>query len=380
MRRVTQYFIKTLLGPLFLITLTLTGVIWLTQSIKFIDFIINRGVSLWTFIYLSSLLVPALLLTILPLATYVSIIFTYYKFLMDSELVVLKSIGMSRLALAKPALIVAGMITILSYALSLYIVPTTHREFKDLQVFIRDHYASILLQEAVFNHPIDKLTVYLEERTETGQLTGLFVQDDRNPNSSITMMAQSGEILQTPSGPHLNLYHGNRQEVGKQSRALSFLTFERYELNLGGITSVNEQRMRGPNELYLHQLLDSTKTPSYLKNKYFSELHQRLSWPLFNMILALLALATILSGQFNRRGQWKRIWISAFFAIMIIIIGISMVDIIAKHPIAVWALYIQMLVISIISLWIMLLPPKKAHAFTPSSGSKSISPQQNGVS
>src|SRR5690606_33110333 len=142
------------LGPLLLITFTLTGIIWLTQSLRFIDFIVNRGLGLASFVYLSSLLLPFLLSIIMPVALYSAILFVYNKLIMDSELVVLKSVGVSRFGLAKPALIIGGGVMLFSYFISLYLLPASYREFKDMQMYIRNTYASVLLQEGVFNSPV----------------------------------------------------------------------------------------------------------------------------------------------------------------------------------------------------------------------------------
>ena len=43
MNSLARYIFRQLAGPLFVVTLTLTGVVWLTQSLRFLDLIINRG-------------------------------------------------------------------------------------------------------------------------------------------------------------------------------------------------------------------------------------------------------------------------------------------------------------------------------------------------
>ena len=48
--------------------LALTGVIWLSQSLRFVDMIVNKGLSAGYFLYLSSMVLPSVLSIILPIA------------------------------------------------------------------------------------------------------------------------------------------------------------------------------------------------------------------------------------------------------------------------------------------------------------------------
>ena len=63
-----RYIASRILGPFVLITLSITCIIWLTQSLRFIDLIINRGLNIASFLYLSILLIPSLLSIAVPIA------------------------------------------------------------------------------------------------------------------------------------------------------------------------------------------------------------------------------------------------------------------------------------------------------------------------
>lgn len=364
LRCYNRYFIRSLLGPFFLITLTLTGIVWLTQSLRFIDLIVNRGLGIDTFLYLSLLLIPFLLSIVLPVALFCAVTFVYYKFIMDSELIVLKGAGLSRFALAKPALIVAGAATIFGYALSLYITPTAYREFRDLQVFIRDNYASVLLQEGVFNSPVQGLTVYIESRDDNGMLQGILVHDARSANPA-TMMAERGRLVQTPSGPRFDLFNGNRQEINPANGQLSLLYFDRYVVDLGGLASAASPRSRDPRERYLNELFHPVPEDMANAVRLHIEGHQRLTWPFYNVLLASVALAALLSRQFNRRGQWRRIWGATAFAVLLVIFGIGQVNLVAKAPILVPIMYAVPVVALAFSFLVMLRRRKRMRKVAP---------------
>src|SRR5262249_30493965 len=155
------YIMKHLATAVALVTVSLTSIIWLTQALRFIDFIVSRGISFGSFLTLTLMLVPSLLLFVLPFALLCAVLFVYYRLMMDSELLVLSSAGLGRFQLAVPAMNIALITTLISYGLSLYLLPVTYHEFKETQAFLRDNYASLLLQEEVFNSPVEGLTVYI---------------------------------------------------------------------------------------------------------------------------------------------------------------------------------------------------------------------------
>ena len=86
MYRYNVYIMKHLTSTVALVTVSLTSIIWLTQALRFIDFIVHRGISFIGFLELTLLLIPSLMLFILPFALLCGVLFVYYRLMMDSEL------------------------------------------------------------------------------------------------------------------------------------------------------------------------------------------------------------------------------------------------------------------------------------------------------
>jgi lipopolysaccharide export system permease protein len=328
-----KYIITRIVGPLILITFSLTCVVWLTQALRFIDLIVNRGLNVSTFLYLSVLLLPSLMGIILPIALLISIIVIYNRLSLDSELVVLKSAGLSRLSIIKPAAIVALGTALFGYIISLYLLPASYREFKDMQSFIRDNYIAVLLQEGVFNTPVKGLTVYIREIHENGQLKGILVHDNRSLEKPITMMAEEGTLKGTSTGPRFLLVNGNRQQVNFETGQLSLLYFERYAIDLNDFTQATQTRWREPEERYLSELFNPEKTTRVdLRQKLIAEGHHRLTWPLYSILMALIGLVPFVLGEFNRRGQAKRIFFTTAAGLGFLGVALSFKNIIAANP------------------------------------------------
>ncbi len=309
MQAITRYIFSQLLAAALFITLGLTLAVWLIQSLRWIDYIVNRGLPASTFLYFVGLLLPSLLGVFLPIAAFCAVLFVYYKLIMDSEMVVLRAAGLSPLQVARPAIILTGLVTLLVYSITLYLLPASYRAFKELENDIRSDVSAVLLQEGVFNKLADGITVYVRERSSDGELRGILVHDDRDPEKPVTMMAERGALVRSEQGPRVVMVNGNRQQVEREGGRLSLLSFDRHTMELSEIQGSTHARWRGPRERYLHELFNPTNDPDDVGNynKLIAEGHQRLVAPLYVLAFVMIALAALLSGEHNRRGQIKRV-------------------------------------------------------------------------
>lgn len=331
MYRYNKYICKHLVHSMLLITFSLTSIVWLTQALRFIDFIVNQGVSITMFLALTTLLLPSLVLMILPPAMLCAVLFVYNKLRSDSELVVMQAVGLSRWRLALPALQVAAGVTLVAYFIALYLQPVSYQRFRDMQSFLRNNYVSIMLQEGVFSNPVDGLTVFIRERDSDNILHGILVHDNRIPGTAVTMMAEEGKLVETPQGPRFLLVNGNRQEM--KSGRLSFLNFERYTLDISLYAQSIKQRSVDPRELFLSELFRYDETLPRAENlRRSAEGHQRILWPAYALCLTLVALAVVLTGEFNRRGQPRRLVAAVAFGTIILFTSVGLRGVSVLHP------------------------------------------------
>lgn len=309
MKRIDKYIFRQLFLTTLVVTIALTCVVWLTQSLRFVEMIINRGLSAPLFAYFTLLLLPTFLSVILPVALFAAVLFTYNRMLTDSELVVLRAAGMSPFNLGKPSLVLAVLVTLIGFALTTYLIPASYREFKDLQNLLRNSYSMVLLQEGVFNTIMKGVTVYVRRRSSEGELQGIIVHDSRNPERPITMMAEQGAIVAGDKGPRVVMGAGNRQEMNRKDGRLTLLYFDRYDFDISAVGSTPENRWREPRERYLDELFYPMALEKTLWNFYKLRMegHYRLAQPLMTLAIVLIALAFMLAGDFNRRGQTHRI-------------------------------------------------------------------------
>lgn len=343
-----RYMTRLLIWPLFFIAVAMSGVIWLTQSLRFVDLILNRGLPAHTFFYLAILMLPMVMSVLLPIALFIAAVFAYTKMTMDSELIVLQACGMSQGDLARPALTVTAAVLGLCYLLNLYLMPMSYREFKDLQFSIRNNYSSVLLQEGAFNTVADGVTVYVRERHGDGELLGILVHDERIPEKPVSMMAERGALVQTPDGPRVLMINGNRQVIERSQERLSILYFDRYTVDFNTVSPSADDRWREPRERFIHELFNPTENINDQRNanNMRAEGHQRLASPLLALAYVMIALAALLAGEFDRRGQMRRILWASAATILVQLCFLGAVNLTATLPVIAVLMYAIPLVVA----------------------------------
>jgi lipopolysaccharide export system permease protein len=298
----TRYIGKQILVTFCVVTLGLTIMVWLTQTVRLLDLIINRGLPFGTALYFLTLLLPKLLGIMAPITLFITLLFVYARLSTDSELVVLVAAGRSPLDLARPGIIVALLVLGFAYLTTLYLQPMAAGAFADFVFRIRNDYSQALLQQGVFSEIVPRLTFYARERDPEGRLRGVLLYDQRSPDQIRIYTAARGFIAASDGGPRVVLEDGTLQEAAEAGKDISILYFDRTVVQLSDIASSGRSLLRNE-ELGLGALLrpDSTAGDAATRARMRVDGHRRLSEPLYTLAYALLGLACLLSRAGPRR-------------------------------------------------------------------------------
>lgn len=341
MTGLTRYILRQCFGVMVFVTAALSAAVWLAQSLPLVDLIVNRGLSAEVFLYLAALIFPQFLDIVLPIGVFISVLFTFNRLTTESELVVMRSAGLSPMALAKPVLILAAIAFVFLMSLSLYVLPVANRAFKDLQFEIRNRFVSSLIQEGTFTTVSEKLTFYIRNREANGDVVGLLINDSRDSQRPVTIVAERAAFVDTPTGSHIIMINGARQQFDPQTRKLSVLTFARYTLDLGTLRDAPIVRLRLAQERFLPDLFFPPKElDPFLRHSFIMEAHQRLLIPFSAFSFALIPLACLLPGEFNRRGQVKRVVMAIAAAVMFQATALGVDDLAARFAPAIPLMYV----------------------------------------
>ncbi len=351
-----RYIVRQLAIALVAVTGGLVALIWLTQSLRFVELVVNRGLSMRVFLELTGLLVPNFVAVILPITLFVVVQFVYQRLAGDRELTVMRAAGLSPTALARPALVLAGLVVACCYVLNVWLVPVSYAAFREYQFEIRNRMAAFLLQEGVFTAISDDMTVYVRSRDRDGTLRGILVEDARQRNSRATILAESGRLVNGAAGPRVLLQNGSRQEIDRVSGRLNVLTFAENSIDLA--TGKNgEQRYRDAAEMSIAELLNPPATTAARDvGKLRVEAHRRLSAPLTAASFAMVALLSVLTGTFRRHGNVLRPLVAILSVVGLLALGLAIANLAARQTALIPLIWVHAILPGLVCGWLLLGP------------------------
>ncbi len=329
MKKLNRYIIRQIFVGFLLVTFSLMSIIWLTQSLRFVDLITNNGIPVSIFAELTSLLMPRIFSILAPVAVFAAVLFVYNRMLSDRELVVMKSAGISPMQCAVPAIIFGLIMSFFNIFIYNFGIPWAEKEFNELQWKIKNDVSHLMLREGEFTRLQNGLTVFITTHEKDGSITGIMVNDERDPLSKVTISAEKGRVVYTEKGPKIIMVNGARQEIDNKDKQFTSVSFERYSVDFG-MKESSRKKEAGVRERNLKELLNARNNPKLDEkeaNRFFVEGNRRLLNPFFNLLFAILACTGLLCGNFNRRGQTKIISISITIMISILALDLSLTNI-----------------------------------------------------
>jgi len=232
MGSIDKYIFRTTLASFALVLVSLTGVIWITQALRGIDLMTSQGQTIITFLGLTSLVIPALVLIIAPIALMIAISHTLNKLATDSEIIVMNAAGFSPIRLFRPFAYATMVVAVLVAFIAAYLAPDGMRRIKQWDAEITADVLTNVLQPGRFAQLDQNLTIRIRERQPGGLLVGIFIDDRRDPKERVSIVADHGTVVKSGDGSFLVLEDGNleRFEVGKREPAM--VVFGRYAFDM----------------------------------------------------------------------------------------------------------------------------------------------------
>lgn len=289
--RIYSNYERKRLFKLFLIVISfITIILWITQSFRIFDLIINNHVNLIDFLELATSILPFLVYSIIPFAVLITSFIEANRMSREGELLILQSNKYNFFQVVKPFLEFSIVITCVAFFLSFYLVPKCYGHFKRLQFALQHNYISFLLEKGVFVSKIDGLTFYVSDRDSDEVMHGILINDIRNPNHDVTITANTGLLSTSEDDVVLILQNGSRQEINHRTNKIMLVTFDKYKLDLKLNTLLNNQYIRAPNEKYINQLISDVLLDNPNVNDIV-RLHSCLLWPLFCITLCIVPIS-----------------------------------------------------------------------------------------
>ena len=295
MASIDRYIFRTIFGGFLLILVNLTAVIWITQILRQVDLITNQGQTILVFLRITGLLVPILMLVIAPIAIVIAVCYALIKLNGDSELVVMNASGISPRRTFWPVFASCIMVAVFVAYISAFLAPWLQRKMAMEIAKVRTDVVSNIVRPGAFTSVDRGLIFHIRERRGENQFQGVFIDDTRNPEERVTIVAEYGQIVQRSDSAFLIMRDGNVQRRRAKERDPTIVVFDQYAFDLTRLAPAPQVNV-GLREKYVWELAFPAADDPVLKlspSQFRVELHERLFAPLYPLAFGVIAFAIL---------------------------------------------------------------------------------------
>ncbi len=296
-----RYLAKEILAPFLLGLVVFTSTLLMGRMLKLAEMVVSNGVPLTDILLLIFYLLPYFAIITIPMSLLLAVMLAFSRLSSDSEIVALKASGISIYRLLPPILSVAALAFLMSAFVSVYALPKGNVAFKKLLYQVLQGRMNLNLKEQVFNDAIPGLVIYVDRSSKEGQLSGILIQDERNPKDTSTIFASTGQLSSDEERRqiHLQLTNGSIHQSRPQG-VYRRLDFQQYELKLD-LSKAAREIEKNEVDMTLQELRENLKKGGFTKKLGLDmelEIHRRFALPFACFIFAIVAMPL---GIQNRR-------------------------------------------------------------------------------
>ncbi len=342
MKLIERYIFQKIFAATTMTFVALGTMVWLSQALRQFDLVTANGQTVWTFFFVSALLIPALVTVVLPVALLIAVIYALTRLNGDSELVVVNASGAGQLTVLRPVLLVGTIVTLLVASMSLYFAPLSLRSWQELITNVRSDILTSVLRPGQFMQPVKGLTIHIRNRDPDGTLRGVFVSDERELGQSSTYLAERGAVIDNPLGVFMLMNNGTIQQRTTADRSISMIEFSSYAFDLSSFSSKATTPQLRPAERGTAYLLNPDPDDKYFRQfpgKFRAELHGRLSSPLYGLLFAVLPLVFLGQSESPRQSRAASVTMAVVITTALRALGVFLPNLAETSTLAVLLMY-----------------------------------------
>jgi lipopolysaccharide export system permease protein len=251
--------------------------------------------------------------------------------------------GVPPMRLLRPFLMLAAFVCVLVSVMTLYVMPASFQELRDLVQKIRGDFIANVVKEGQFTALDNGITFHFRERSPGGVLLGIFMQDRREQERPVVYLAERGQTFDVNGQSYLVLEQGSVHRQQAKSRDSSIVAFERYALDLAAFNQDGGDLVYKPRERATTQLVFPKEDDAYYRmqsGRFRAELHDRLSGWLYPLAMMLIAFAALGDARTTRQGRGLAVASAVLAVVTLRIAGFAASSAAVRSPVGVIWVYV----------------------------------------
>ncbi len=303
MRLLDRYIAREVIRHAFLGLIIFTFVLFVPKLVKLMEIFVRHSGSGSQVAILFLCIVPSVLVFTIPMAVLIGVLLGLGRMSMDSEIIALTALGISRKRILVPVGLLAILGALLTFLMTSWLAPLSLRTGRDTESTLITSQISFAVQPRVFDERFPHLVLYVNDVAASGtHWNGVFVAEAGADNNSQITLAESAIVIAEPRLGKLEL-HLNDGTTHEFSRATpdhySITAFGRsdWPMEFSTMLPPKERTISYP-ERPIRDLWND-HVPNWRDARV--ELNQRLAFPAACFVFALIAVP--LGAQPRRGGR-----------------------------------------------------------------------------
>tara|TARA_B100001029_G_scaffold176688_1_gene180051 strand:+ start:1464 stop:2591 length:1128 start_codon:yes stop_codon:yes gene_type:complete len=223
-----KFFEEVLLYFLFILG-TLSVIVWIIQSVNYLDLVTEDGHSLQVYAYFSLLNLPKIISRILLFVLFLSVCLVIINYERRNEIIIFWINGISKIHFINQIIKFSIIFLIIQLFFALFFVPFTQDKAKS---FVRNSdigYLKNIIKEKSFFDGVKNLTIFVNKK-EGNKIYDVFIKDNKSEDITQTIYASEGVIKNEDGSTFLLLRNG--KFINNDKGFISSFSFDKTKISL----------------------------------------------------------------------------------------------------------------------------------------------------
>lgn len=301
MRILDRYIVREVLRHALLGLIIFTFVLFVPKLVRLMELFVRHSGSGSQIATLFLCIIPSVLVFTVPMAVLVGVLLGLGRMAMDSEIIALTALGISRKRILLPVGVLAVLGAALTLTMTIWVAPKSLRALRDIEGQLITSQISFQVTPRVFDERFPHLVLYINDVLASGtRWNGVFLAEAGTESGSRITLAESAIVIADSQQGKLELHlnGGSTHEMNRQDpNNYSVTAFGRsdWPIEVSGMDNGQERELSNP-ERSLSQLWGD-RTKNWRDARV--ELNQRFAFPVACFVFALIAVPL---GSQPRRG------------------------------------------------------------------------------
>jgi len=303
MRILDRYIVREVVRHAFLGILIFTFVLFVPKLVRLMELFVRHSGSGSQILTLFLCIIPGILVFTIPMAVLIGVLLGLGRMSMDSEIIALTSLGISRKRMLLPVGVLAVVGAVLTLLMTLVLAPRSLRAFRDIEGNLITSQISFQVQPRVFDERFPHMVLYVNDVAASAtHWHGVFLFETGAETGSRITLSEDAIVIAEPALGKLELHlnSGTTHEFQRENPdQYSVTAFERsdWPIEFSSLATSKERTLSNP-ERSLGELWHDNG-PRWRDARV--EINQRFAFPFACFAFALIAVP--LGAQPRRGGR-----------------------------------------------------------------------------